>query len=480
MASEEPIGRMPTVSGFRLAKPIGGGGFSVVYKAINTNTNQVAACKVISITSEMGSLQMNAIDKEIKIHTALKYRHILELIGAAKLSPEQAARGGYHPAYYLLMEIAAGGDLFDKIAPDVGLKENIAHWYFTQMMKGLIYLHEQGVCHRDLKPENLLLDAAGTLKISDFGLSAVYKIKETGQTRMLKDRCGSLPYIAPELAFSDPYEAEPIDVWGSGVILYTMLAGNTPWDEPTRGSQEYSGYLTGEAFNFNPWARFSRPVLSLVTGMLAIDPKQRMTLVDVAMDKWTSAPSPFQNQGPRAIAESLTQGLRENRDMSLAGLQEGLDVSVIPGTYLSQFTQSLMLFSQVPGATRPRYLKSLTRFFAGLHPRALLMLIMDALTELGVKYNPAKELTADPDDPDSRPQLRMRIGGKDRRKLIMKGYVEIEEFEFEIGDKQAQGSFVVFDRDVGNPLEWRLLWKLVAQHPLVAPHVLTKRQLEGQ
>jgi serine/threonine-protein kinase Chk1 len=55
------------------------------------------------------------------------------------------------------------------------------------------------VCHRDLKPENLLLDAAGTLKISDFGLSAVYKQKETGKTRPLSERCGSLPYIAPEV-----------------------------------------------------------------------------------------------------------------------------------------------------------------------------------------------------------------------------------------------------------------------------------------
>lgn len=61
------------------------------------------------------------------------------------------------------------------------------------------YLHSQGVCHRDLKPENILLDIAGALKISDFGLSAVYKLKETGKTRTLTERCGSLPYVAPEV-----------------------------------------------------------------------------------------------------------------------------------------------------------------------------------------------------------------------------------------------------------------------------------------
>lgn len=61
------------------------------------------------------------------------------------------------------------------------------------------YIHSQGVCHRDLKPENLLLDVAGTLKISDFGLSAVFKLKESGKTRTLTERCGSLPYVAPEV-----------------------------------------------------------------------------------------------------------------------------------------------------------------------------------------------------------------------------------------------------------------------------------------
>lgn len=59
------------------------------------------------------------------------------------------------------------------------------------------YMHGQGVCHRDLKPENILLSMNGVLKICDFGLCAVFRYK--GSTRKLKDRCGSLPYIAPEV-----------------------------------------------------------------------------------------------------------------------------------------------------------------------------------------------------------------------------------------------------------------------------------------
>jgi len=85
------------------------------------------------------------------------------------------------------------------VAPDEGVSDDLAHLYFNQLIAGMEYIHAQGVCHRDLKPENLLLDSAGTLKISDFGLSSVYKLKDSGRTRTLTERCGSLPYVAPEV-----------------------------------------------------------------------------------------------------------------------------------------------------------------------------------------------------------------------------------------------------------------------------------------
>ncbi|RDX49474.1 CAMK/CAMKL/CHK1 protein kinase [Lentinus brumalis] len=468
--------RMPSVAGFKIVKQIGGGGFSTVYQAVHPGNHRVAACKVVTITPDFSEWQMKSIDKECRVHSALKHKHILELIGAAKLSIEQAARGGYLPAFYLLMEMAAGGDLFDKIVPDVGINEDIAHFYFCQMIAGLQYLHDEGVCHRDLKPENLLLDAAGTLKISDFGLCAVYKIKETGKTRVLNERCGSLPYIAPELRGTDSYAAEPIDVWGSGVILFTMLAGNTPWDEPTRGSTEFRQYITGEAFNHRPWNRFSQDALSLITGMLDIDPSQRMTLADVAGDRWVTRPSQLASRGIAAIAASLTEGLRASGHMGIAEPdigEESMDTDdedTIRLPTRTQFTQSLMLFSQVSGGNKYRYSPHLTRFFAALLPHALLGLVQEALAEMGVKMNPAKELI--PEDPEDVPMIRMRIGTKDKRKIHMKGYVEIEEFKIE----NYTGSFVVFARDAGNPLEWRAMWKTLVEHPLISPHVYYKKR----
>ena len=88
------------------------------------------------------------------------------------------------------------------------------------------YIHREGVCHRDLKPENIMLDAAGVLKISDFGLCSVYKLKESGKTRLLSERCGSLPYIAPEVSVSQ--SLQPVG---------SQLPSSLPEMPPTRRSR---------------------------------------------------------------------------------------------------------------------------------------------------------------------------------------------------------------------------------------------------
>ena len=73
-----------------------------------------------------------------------------------------------------MLELISGGELFDKIVREGRFSEPLARSYFRELLNGVKYCHTQGVCHRDLKPENLLLDADGHLKISDFGLSALY------------------------------------------------------------------------------------------------------------------------------------------------------------------------------------------------------------------------------------------------------------------------------------------------------------------
>ena len=85
------------------------------------------------------------------------------------------------------------------------------------------YLHSRGVTHRDLKPENLLLDGSDTLKISDFGLATLFR--HNGKERLLNRRCGTKPYMPPEVLVDEEYKAQPADLWSCGIVLVTLLAG---------------------------------------------------------------------------------------------------------------------------------------------------------------------------------------------------------------------------------------------------------------
>ena len=94
----------------------------------------------------------------------LRLEEVLELVQDSKST------------IFLVLELASGGELFDRIRVDEGCNEAVARNYFLQLLSGVEYCHARGVCHRDLKPENLLLadnrDGA-VLKIADFGLSAL-------------------------------------------------------------------------------------------------------------------------------------------------------------------------------------------------------------------------------------------------------------------------------------------------------------------
>jgi len=426
------------------------------------------------LTPQTTPNERKMLDKEMRVHSALKHRNVLEFINAIVVEPNKNA--GYFPAIYMLLEIAAGGDLFDKIVPDVGIGEEIAQHYFTQLANGLNYIHTEGICHRDLKPENILLDVAGTLKISDFGLCSVYKLKESGKTRKLSEQCGSLPYIAPELATELPYDAEPIDVWGIGVILFTMLAGNTPWDEPTSHSTEFVRYSKGRCFEDHPWSSFSDSVLSLLTGMLAIDPENRMPLSEIFAHPWMMRPSQITNKGAAAIADKLTENLRQTGDLEMAspdvvnymnvdGNEDG-DATMRSDRYQSQFTQNLQLFTQTQAGRR--YTPHLTRFYASLGPGLLLPLMQEFFSENEIQSSEPKEVTSG----QEKGMWKMRVGGYDRRKLIFKGTIEVEPFEM----NGVQGSFVVMARTQGNPISWRQLWKATVTSKTLELHVLKKRR----
>ncbi|XVF40746.1 hypothetical protein PTKIN_Ptkin01aG0140000 [Pterospermum kingtungense] len=179
-------------------------------------------------------------------------------------------RGAYEDrqSVHLVMELCAGGELFDRISAQGHYSERAAAAICRSVVNVVHICHFMGVMHRDLKPENFLLSSkeeGAMLKATDFGLSVF--IEE-----------------APEV-LRRSYGKE-IDVWSAGVILYILLSGVPPfWAETEKGI--FDAITEGELdFESQPWPSISESAKDLVRKMLTMDPKKRLTAAQVLEHPW--------------------------------------------------------------------------------------------------------------------------------------------------------------------------------------------------
>lgn len=105
------------------------------------------------------------IKREIDILKTAKHPSLMECYGTIETEK----------AYYLITEYCENGELFDYVSKWDQLSENQAVEFFNQLISGVEYMHEMGICHRDLKLENILLDSHNNVKIADFGMSVLFE-----------------------------------------------------------------------------------------------------------------------------------------------------------------------------------------------------------------------------------------------------------------------------------------------------------------
>lgn len=144
-------------------------------------------------------------------------------------------------------------------------------------MSALTYLHKNGIAHRDLKPSNILLDEGNNIKITDFGLGSFF-----APSRQLATPCGSPCFAAPEVISGKPYAPEPSDFWGLGVVLFNMLAGYFPFDEPTK----IELYSKINACAYEMPKKISKGAAKLIKGLLVRDPRRRLNAEKVWQEEW--------------------------------------------------------------------------------------------------------------------------------------------------------------------------------------------------
>jgi serine/threonine-protein kinase Chk1 len=309
-------------------------------QSLDRSSQQIFAVKFIhkAYAVNHGRISAKQINMEVSLHYNVgQHPNIIEYFTS-----------GDDPVWrWIAMEFAEGGDLFDKIEADVGVSEDIAHLYFTQLVSGVSYMHSKGIAHRDIKPENILLSATGDLKIADFGLATLFNYK--GVRKTSTTMCGSPPYIAPEVincqkkaqgtqvkAKGSGYSADQADLWSCGVVLFVLLVGNTPWDEPTEASWEFAEYQRENGRSSDElWQRPPRGALSLLRGMMKIDPKTRFTFEEVRRHPWFRRENPLMTSDGRAssplvlatqMLENLHIDFNQKPPSSQMGHSDAMDI----------------------------------------------------------------------------------------------------------------------------------------------------------
>lgn len=147
-----------------------------------------------------------------------------------------------HEPPYFVMELAEGGNLRGLLESGP-LSAAVAVRYFVQVALGLKAAHAQGLLHRDLKPEAVLLDGAGNVKLSDFGLTRIAE-RDGARVRQAYVGFGSVGYMAPELFRGSAAGGPAVDIYALGILLYEMLTGELPGRRSPMPSQMVAGVPT--------------------------------------------------------------------------------------------------------------------------------------------------------------------------------------------------------------------------------------------
>ncbi|KAL8204860.1 hypothetical protein R6Q57_010483 [Mikania cordata] len=261
---------------YSVGKKLGQGQFGTTFLCTEKETGKEFACKSIAKRKLTTKDDVEDVRREIQImHHLAGHPNVISIVGAY----EDAV------AVHVVMELCAGGELFDRIIQRGHYTEKKAA-ELARIIVGVVEAcHSLGVMHRDLKPENFLFNneqEEAPLKTIDFGLSMFFKPGE-----MFTDMVGSPYYVAPEVLRK--FYSQECDIWSAGVIIYILLCGVPPfWDETEQGifEQVLNGSLD---FASEPWPSISESAKDLVRKMLVRDPKRRLTAAEVLCHPWVQA-----------------------------------------------------------------------------------------------------------------------------------------------------------------------------------------------
>ena len=279
---------------FEILQELGSGAFGTVYKVCSKLNNNIYAMKKLNI-------------RELREENEKAYQLALnetQFLSELTRSSNQPNIIKYYKHFvegdflYIVIEFIENGDMesFIEAHKEVGqqIPEEELWNIFLQCMKGLTYVHKMGVIHRDIKPANLLMDNNMTIKLGDFGVSAV-KINENDESTQYKNAnynfskaadelqyhgtvVGTKPYMAKELIEENEYD-QKVDVYAMGVSFFEMCYYHLPKKVKRKrdayGNISYVFVKIEKPEDAN--VHYSNELLNIINLMLEEDKEKRQT-----------------------------------------------------------------------------------------------------------------------------------------------------------------------------------------------------------
>ncbi|CAK8689328.1 unnamed protein product [Clavelina lepadiformis] len=200
---------------FRFLKVLGKGSFGKVMLAELKGHNKFYAIKALKkeVVVEDDDIECTMVERRV-LALSCEHPYLTHLFCTYQTKEH----------LFFVMEYLNGGDLMFHIQASGRFTEQRARFYAAEITLGLEYLHGKGIVYRDLKLDNVLLDSDGHTKIADFGMCR----EHTSEQNKASTFCGTPDYIAPEILKGQKYSFG-VDWWSSGVLLYEMLLGQSPF-----------------------------------------------------------------------------------------------------------------------------------------------------------------------------------------------------------------------------------------------------------
>lgn len=251
---------------------LGDGTYSLCVKCFSKDSNKEYAVKIIKLDHD-SSQEIEALEK------CQGHKNVVKLI--EKISDKKFT--------YIVCELLNGGELFNRIRDYGFLDETLARHYFQQIVDVVSFMHAKSIVHRDLKPENFVFvnkSPKSMLKLLDFGFACHETMEESPP-------CFTLDYAAPESLTKSETKFSR-DLWALGVILYTMLCGNTPFkhinkdlDDRNIPLQTTENIRRG-LYNISNerWSEISPEAKDLIASLLKVNESDRLSLRQLKKHRW--------------------------------------------------------------------------------------------------------------------------------------------------------------------------------------------------